>query len=236
MKFTPTELDGAFIIDLELREDARGWFARTYCAREFEAHGLPTHMVQTNMSLTRKKGTLRGMHYQHAPHGEDKLVRCVGGAIWDCIVDLRPQSPTYCRWIGVELSEAGATQGLFDPAPAGLHNGAISKTVKLRFADFTDGLSNTLHLTESATYCQWIGVELTEANGRSLLVPKGFAHGFVTLSDDAAVTYQVSEFYTPASEAGARWDDPAFGIAWPVPVLDMSDKDRNWPAHVKEAQ
>jgi len=136
-------------------------------------------MVQTNMSLTRRKGTLRGMHYQHAPHGEDKLVRCVGGAIWDCIVDLRPRSPTYCQWIGVELSEA---------------------------------------------------------NARALLVPKGFAHGFVTLSDDAAVTYQVSEFYTPASEGGARWDDPAFGIAWPVPVLDMSDKDRHWPAHVKEAQ
>jgi dTDP-4-dehydrorhamnose 3,5-epimerase len=179
MIFTPTELDGAFVIDLERREDARGWFARTYCAREFEAHGLPTHMVQTNMSLTRKKGTLRGMHYQHAPHGEDKLVRCVRGAIWDCIVDLRPQSPTCCKWIGVEL---------------------------------------------------------TEANGRSLLVPKGFAHGFVTLSDDAAVTYQVSEFYTPAAEGGARWDDPAFGIAWPVPVLDMSDKDRQWPAHAKEAQ
>ena len=179
MIFTPTELDGAFDIDLERREDARGRFARTYCAREFEAHGLPAHMVQTNMSLTRSKGTLRGMHYQHAPHGEDKLVRCVRGAIWDCIVDLRPQSPTYCKWIGVEL---------------------------------------------------------TEANGRSLLVPKGFAHGFVTLSDDAAVTYQVSEFYTPAAEGGARWDDPAFGIAWPVPVLDMSDKDRRWPAHAKESQ
>ncbi|TFZ06041.1 dTDP-4-dehydrorhamnose 3,5-epimerase [Ramlibacter henchirensis] len=179
MIFTPTELPGAFIIDPELREDARGWFTRTYCAREFEAHGLPTHMVQTNTSLTRKKGTLRGMHYQKAPHAEDKLVRCVRGAIWDAIVDLRPQSPTYCRWIGVELSQD---------------------------------------------------------NGRMLLVPKGFAHGFVTLTDDAAVTYQVSEYYTPATEGGARWDDPAFGIQWPVPVLDMSDKDRNWPAHAKEAQ
>lgn len=179
MKFTPTELAGAFIVDLERREDARGWFARTYCAREFEAHGLPTHMVQTNMSLTRQAGTLRGMHYQVEPHGEDKLVRCVRGAIWDAIVDIRPQSPTYCRWIGVELSEA---------------------------------------------------------NGRALLVPKGFAHGFVTLTDDAAVTYQVSEFYTPASEGGARHDDPAFGIRWPVPVRDMSDKDRNWPDFTRQAQ
>ncbi len=118
------------------------------------------------------------MHFQRAPHQEDKLVRCARGAIWDCIVDLRPQSPTYCQWFGAELSEA---------------------------------------------------------NGRMLLVPKGFAHGFVTLSDDAAVTYQVSQFYTPESEGGARHDDPAFGIQWPVPVLDMSDKDRKWPTYLKVA-
>lgn len=179
MNFTGTPLAGAFVIDPQRREDARGWFARTYCAREFEAHGLPTHMVQTNMSLTKKKGTLRGMHYQKDPDAEDKLVRCVQGAIFDAIVDLRPQSPTYCRWFGAELS-----------------------------AD----------------------------NGRMLLVPKGFAHGFVTLTDDAAVTYQVSAYYSPQSEGGARFDDPAFGIEWPVPVLDMSDKDRNWPPHAREAK
>jgi dTDP-4-dehydrorhamnose 3,5-epimerase len=173
MIFTKTALEGATIVDLELREDARGFFARTYCEREFAEHGLPARMVQTNMSLTRRAGTLRGMHYQLPPHAEDKLVRCVRGAIWDAIVDIRPDSPTYCRWIGVELSEA---------------------------------------------------------NGRMLLVPKGFAHGFVTLTDDAAVTYQVSEFYAPGAERGARHDDAAFGIEWPVPVLDMSDKDRSWPA------
>ncbi len=178
MRFTPTELAGAFIIDLERREDARGWFARTYCTDEFAAHGLPTHMVQSNMSLTRRAGTLRGMHYQRAPHAEDKLVRCVRGAVWDAIVDIRPQSPTYCRWIGVELSEA---------------------------------------------------------NGRALLVPKGFAHGFVTLTDDAVVTYQMSAFYMPGSDGGARHDDPAFGIQWPVAVLDLSDKDRSWPDFVREA-
>ena len=177
MIFTKTALSGATIVDIERREDARGYFGRTYCEREFEANGLPTGMVQTNMSLTRRAGTLRGMHYQMAPNAEDKLVRCVQGAIWDAIVDIRPESPTYCQWIGVELSEA---------------------------------------------------------NGRMLLVPKGFAHGFVTLTDDAAVTYQVSAFYTPESERGARHDDPAFGIAWPVPVLDMSDKDRSWPAFVAE--
>lgn len=177
MIFTKTALSGATIVDMERREDARGYFGRTYCEREFEANGLPTGMVQTNMSLTRRAGTLRGMHYQMAPNAEDKLVRCVQGAIWDAIVDIRPESPTYCQWIGVELSEA---------------------------------------------------------NGRMLLVPKGFAHGFVTLTDDAAVTYQVSAFYSPQSERGARHDDPAFGIAWPVPVIDMSDKDRSWPAFVAE--
>jgi len=179
MKFTPLALAGAFVIDLEKREDARGWFARCYCAREFGAHGLPTHMVQTNTSLTRRAGTVRGMHYQLAPDAEDKLVRCVRGRIWDAIVDIRPQSPTYCRWFGTELSEE---------------------------------------------------------NGRMLLVPKGFAHGFVTLTDDVVVTYQVSAFYAPASEGGARWNDPAFAIEWPVPVRDMSDKDRSWPDFVKEAQ
>jgi dTDP-4-dehydrorhamnose 3,5-epimerase len=177
MKFTKTELPGATVIDLERREDSRGWFARVYCEREFEAAGLTTRVAQTNMSLTKQRGTLRGMHYQAAPYAEDKLVRCVQGAIWDCIVDLRADSPTYRKWIGVELSDA---------------------------------------------------------NGRMLLVPKGFAHGFVTLTEDCAVTYQVSEFYTPKAERGLRWNDPAIGIRWPVSVEDMSDKDRNWADFVAE--
>lgn len=179
MRFTKTELAGATIVDVDRYEDERGFFARVYCEREFEANGLPARMVQTNMSLTRKAGTLRGMHFQRAPHAEDKLVRCARGAIWDAIVDLRPDSPTWCRWIGVELSEA---------------------------------------------------------NGRMLLVPKGFAHGFVTLTDDVVVTYQVSEFYTPAFEAGARHDDPAFGIEWPVTIRAMSAKDRNWPDFLPEGK
>jgi len=179
MIFTCTQLAGATIVDPEPREDARGWFARIYCAHEFGAHGLPTYMVQANLSLTRRAGTVRGLHYQMAPHAEDKLVRCVRGAIWDVIVDLRPQSPTYCRWIGLEL---------------------------------------------------------TEDNGRMLLVPKDFAHGFVTLTDDAAVSYLMSEYYMPAAACGAPHDDPAFGIRWPVPVLDMSENDRNWPDYVRQAR
>jgi dTDP-4-dehydrorhamnose 3,5-epimerase len=177
MIFTKTALAGATIIDVERREDARGYFGRTYCEREFQAHGLPARMVQANVSLTHHAGTLRGMHYQLAPHAEDKLVRCVRGAIWDVIVDIRPESPTYCQWTGVELSESSQ---------------------------------------------------------RMLLVPKGFAHGFVTLTDDAMVNYQVSEFYASGSEGGARHDDPAFAIKWPVPVLSMSDRDRSWPDFLRQ--
>lgn len=177
MIFTPTPLPGAMLIELERLRDARGHFARTYCEREFEAHGLPTRMVQSNVSLTHRAGTLRGMHWQGPPHQEDKLVRCVHGAIWDTIVDLRPGSPTYCRWLGVEL---------------------------------------------------------TETNGRMLLVPRGFAHGFITLIDNAVVTYQVSAFHVAGSECGARHDDPAFSIEWPVPVTRVADKDRAWPDFRRE--
>jgi dTDP-4-dehydrorhamnose 3,5-epimerase len=179
MIFTPTALPGATLVEVERRQDERGFFCRTYCQHEFEAHGLPARIAQSSMSLTRQAGTLRGMHYQLPPDAEDKLVQCVRGAIWDAIVDLRPQSPTYCRWIGVELSES---------------------------------------------------------NGRMLLVPKGFAHGFVTLTDDAAVTYQISAFYAPEAARGVRHDDPAFGIEWPVAVLGMSDKDRRWPDFVPQPQ
>jgi dTDP-4-dehydrorhamnose 3,5-epimerase-like enzyme len=105
MHIQPTRLPGAALIEPERREDERGWFARVYCEREFSQAALPHHLVQTNRSLTRRAGTLRGMHYQLAPHGEDKLVRCEHGAIWDAIVDLRPDSPTCGQWLGVELSE-----------------------------------------------------------------------------------------------------------------------------------
>ncbi len=172
MRFSETGLRGAFVIEPERREDERGYFARIYCEEEFGSHGLPGRMVQSSMSFTRKANTLRGMHYQLEPYAEDKLVRCTRGAIWDAIVDIRPQSPTFCEWLGIEL---------------------------------------------------------TEENGRMLLVPKGFAHGFVTLTDDVAIAYQMSTAYAPEAARGARHDDPAFGIQWPVPVADMSEKDRSWP-------
>ena len=177
MIFTPTALAGAVLVDSQRIEDSRGYFARLFCEREFAEHGLPARMVQTNMSLTRRAGTLRGMHWQSAPHQEDKLVRCVRGHIWDVIVDIRPASDTYCRWLGVELSES---------------------------------------------------------NGRMLLVPRGFAHGFVTLADDCAVFYHMSEFYAPAAARGARYDDPAFGIEWPMSATHISEKDCAWPRFARE--
>lgn len=172
MIFTETELKGAYIIDLERREDERGFFARTLCQQEFEAHGLVARIVQANTSYNKLRGTLRGMHYQRAPFAETKLVRAVRGAIYDVIVDLRPDSPTHMRWIGVEL---------------------------------------------------------TADNRRALFVPEGFAHGFQTLEDDTDVTYQVSAFYTPGAEGGARYNDPTFDIQWPLPVSVISDKDATWP-------
>lgn len=104
MIFTPTELDGAYVVDLEPREDERGFFARAWAQDEFGAHGLSTDVVQANIAFNRRKGTLRGMHFQREPHAEAKLVRCTRGALYDVIVDLRPGSPTQARWIGVELT------------------------------------------------------------------------------------------------------------------------------------
>lgn len=172
MIFTRTQLQDAFIIDLEQRQDNRGFFARTFCAQEFAAHGLKPTVAQANLSFNYKKGTLRGMHYQTAPATETKLVRCTQGAIYDVIIDLRPDSLTYL-----------------------------------------------LH----------IGVELTADNQRALYVPEMFAHGYQALTDETEVLYQVGEFYTPGYECGLRYDDPTFGINWPLSVNEISQKDTAWP-------
>lgn len=104
MIFTETKLPGAFIIDIEKRGDDRGFFARTWCQREFEEHRLNTHLVQTNLAFTKTKGVLRGMHYQAPPHAEAKLIRCTSGAIFDMMIDLRPESNTFKQWLGTELT------------------------------------------------------------------------------------------------------------------------------------
>jgi dTDP-4-dehydrorhamnose 3,5-epimerase len=171
MIFTETKLDGAFLIDIEERTDERGFFARSWCQKEFEQYGLVPLVVQANISFNHKKGTVRGMHYQASPYEETKLVRCTRGAIYDVIVDLRKGSPTYC---------------------------------------------------------QWLSAELTADNRRMLFVPEGYAHGFQTLTDATEVCYQVSQFYTPGAERGARFNDPAFSIRWPLDVTVISEKDANW--------
>lgn len=104
MIFTDTALHGAFVLELEKREDSRGFFARTFCQKEFEAHGLDPAVAQCNIAFNKRRGTLRGLHFQRKPYEEAKLVRCTRGAVYDVIVDLRRDSPTFKRWIGVELS------------------------------------------------------------------------------------------------------------------------------------
>ena len=173
MRFIETSLKGAFVVEIAPMSDDRGFFARTYCAREFEQQGLKPLVVQANLSFTRKKGTLRGLHYQLPPVAETKLVRCTAGGIYDVIIDLRPDSPSYL---------------------------------------------------------QHFGIELTAENRKALYVPELFAHGFLTLTDAAEVAYQMGEFYTPGSERGLRYDDPQFGIEWPMEIEVISDKDAKWPS------
>jgi len=172
MKFTETRLRGVFIIDLERHEDRRGFFARSFCSKEFAAHGLPSNFVQCNTSYNRRRGTLRGMHFQAAPCEEGKLVRATRGAIVDIVIDLRPLSPTRREWLSFDLSDA---------------------------------------------------------NGRALYIPPGLAHGFQTLSDHAEVLYQMTEFYAPGLARGIRWNDPAFGLQWPIASPILSEQDASFP-------
>ena len=172
MLFRPTELADVRLIELDPAGDERGFFARTFCTREFAAQGLETGFVQHSTSHTVRAGSVRGMHFQRPPHAEVKIVRCIKGAIHDVLIDLRPHSRTYLRWQAYLL---------------------------------------------------------TAENRHQLYVPAGFAHGFQTLAPDCEVAYLISAFYAPEAAAGIRHDDPAFAIAWPLPVSDISAKDRAWP-------
>lgn len=172
MRFVPTSLAGAYLIEQERRADERGFFARTWCAGEFEDHGLDPGLAQCSVSYNRSRGTLRGLHYQAPPFAEVKLVRCTRGALFDVAVDLRPDSPTFQRWVGHEL---------------------------------------------------------TEDNGRALYIPRGFAHGFLTLADATEIEYQISTPHAPETARGIRWDDPFFGITWPGPVEIIAPRDRDYP-------
>lgn len=169
--FVETFLKGAFVIDLEKREDDRGFFARAFCQREFAEHGLEVQVAQCNVSFNERKGTLRGMHYQVSPFEEAKLVRCNMGSIYDVIIDLRRGSPT----LG-----------------------------------------------------QSFGVELTAQNRRMLYVPREFAHGFQTLEHNTEVFYLMSQFYSAEHSRGVRWNDPAFGINWPLDERIINERDQTY--------
>ena len=172
MRFSPTELNGAWLIDLDPVCDNRGHFVRTFCVDEFASHKFEINFPQHSSAYSRKKGTIRGMHFQRAPHSEVKLVRCVRGSIWDVIIDIRPESPTYLDWQEFELSNA---------------------------------------------------------NGRQLYVPAGFAHGYQTLCDDVEVNYLISARYVPGAASGVRYDDPLFSIDWPLALTEISEKDLTYP-------
>lgn len=174
MKFRALDLTGTFLIDLEPSEDERGHFTKTFSVDAFQDQGIDMTITQSGTSFNRKKGTLRGLHYQRAPHEEEKLIRCVHGRVFDVAVDLRPSSPTFRRHVGLELREGDLLQ---------------------------------------------------------VYLPGGIAHGFVTLEDNSEVVYEMSGHYVSEAADGVRWDDPAFGIEWPMDPVVISDRDRNWPLY-----
>ena len=171
-KKIPTKLDGVYILEPTVFEDHRGFFMESYNKKDFEEIGLYLDFVQDNHSLSIQAGTLRGLHYQLNPKTQTKVVRCLRGAIYDVVVDIRKGSPTFG---------------------------------------------------------QWIGVVLTADNKRQIVVPKGFAHGVLTLVPNTEIMYKVDEYYSPEHDRAIRWNDPELGIDWPVSDPILSEKDRNAP-------
>ena len=169
MKFEQTNLIGNFLINLEKKEDDRGFFARYFCEKEFLNQGLNTKWVQVNNSESKEIGTLRGLHYQREPNAEVKLIRCLKGAIWDVVVDLRNNSATYGKWFGKKLSAENRTM---------------------------------------------------------MYVPKGFAHGIITLEPNTEILYLVSAFYASEMEGNLIWNDPNIAINWPIQPSVISNKDK----------
>ena len=173
MKFESIGVYQACVVKIERHADSRGFFARTFCEQEFAAAGLPSRMVQASISFNAKRGTVRGMHFQWPPSCEGKLVRCLRGAVFDVLLDLRPESPTYLRHVSVDLDEHGRD---------------------------------------------------------AVFVPHGVAHGFETLTDAAEVLYEMTDTYVPELATGVRWDDPSFGIEWPIRHgIVISPRDAQYP-------
>ncbi|MBL0372587.1 dTDP-4-dehydrorhamnose 3,5-epimerase [Rhizobium sp. KVB221] len=174
MNFERFDIEGPVLVTPKRIGDSRGWFSETFRADAFADNVGPHTFVQHNQSMSAAKGTVRGLHFQLAPMGQGKLVRCLRGAILDVAVDIRRSSPTFGR-----------------------------------------------HVT----------AELTPDNSRQLWVPEGFAHGFVTLTEDTEIFYLVTNYYSPAHDRGLAWNDPALAIEWGLDEASaqLSDKDRKWP-------
>jgi len=172
MRFLPTGFEGLHVVEPEPRSDERGFLARTYCEQEFAAKGLNTCWVQMNHTRTKGAGSLRGLHWQADPWAEIKLVRCLSGRVFDVVVDLRPDSPSFGKWHAEELSAE---------------------------------------------------------NMRALYIPKGFAHGFQCLEATCELFYLMSEFYLPEMARGLHCLDREVGVEWPLPVVNLSERDANLP-------
>lgn len=170
MNIVKTEIQDVLIIEPLVFGDNRGWFTETYSKEKFKALGIDIDFIQDNHSFSELKGTLRGLHCQLNPKAQTKLIRCTKGKILDVAVDFRKGSPTYKRWVAVEL---------------------------------------------------------TEENKKQLLIPKGFGHGFITLTDDVEVQYKVDEYYSPENDRSVRFDDPEIGVEWGIENPILSDKDLN---------
>ena len=172
MNVIETALVGVRILEPQVFGDARGWFMESWSKKKMEEAGITVDFVQDNHSFSAQKGTLRGLHYQLNPMAQAKLLRVSRGAIFDVAVDIRRGSPTYAKWVGVELSAE---------------------------------------------------------NYRQLFIPRGFAHGFITLTDDVEVQYKADNFYAPECDGNIRWDDPTIGVAWPIAPVVLSEKDAAAP-------
>lgn len=172
MNIIKTDIEDVIIIEPKVFGDHRGWFTETYSKEKFREFGIDIDFIQDNHSLSVQKGTLRGLHFQLNPKAQTKLVRCTKGKILDVAVDIREGSPTYKKWVAVEL---------------------------------------------------------TKENKKQLLVPKGFAHGFITLTDNVEVQYKVDEYYSPENDRSIRYDDPEIGVVWGIDNPILSEKDLNAP-------